>query len=177
MKKITKVALGLCAIKVSLEATKYISKKWGSGKMSDYIERLEVAAIEMVGKGIEAGKEIAVSKINANKEIKNINVSAEKEIKVNENDTESKESEKILNIIEELSKDNENGKNDRLIQDFYKLLANKQDDKRKIKQEKEKTERDREKTKRTELIVGGVMGGIAITGIVFLVHECINNYA
>ena len=38
MNKLTKIALGLCAVKVGIETTKYISGKWGNGKMKKNIE-------------------------------------------------------------------------------------------------------------------------------------------
>ena len=55
MNKLTKIALGLCAVKVGIETTKYISGKWGNGKMKKNIENAQIAianAIEEVGKEV-----------------------------------------------------------------------------------------------------------------------------
>ena len=123
MNKLTKIALGLCAVKVGIETTKYISGKWGNGKMKKYIEDAQIAVAGVI---VELGEEV-VKQFGECTKLKEETKRQEQE--------NSRESEKqIIEIIARLTEDNENGKNDESIKFYENLLSQKQkakDDERK----------------------------------------------
>ena len=99
MNKLTKIALGLCAVKIGIETTKYISGKWGNGKMKKYIEDAQIA---VAGAIVELGEEV-VKQFGECTKLKEETKRQEQE--------NSRESEKqIIEIIARLTEDNENGK-------------------------------------------------------------------
>ena len=71
MNKLTKIALGLCVAKVGIETTKYISGKWGNGKMKKNIENAQIA----IANAIEEDNQI--TNINALFEGQDISINLE----------------------------------------------------------------------------------------------------
>ena len=146
MNRSTKIALGLCAVKVALEATKYISKKWGNGEMKKDIEKFEKYVIDFANTKVEAVRETIKQVGVAGTEIaKQTGECARLKEK---NDRESEK--EIIETIERLRKDNENRKNDEGIKFYEKLLLQKQ----------------KEKAKQKEMYMKYSLGAIAITGVV-----------
>ena len=146
MNKLTKIALGLCAVKVGIETTKYISGKWGNGKMKKDIEKFEKYVIDFANTKVEAVRETIKQVGVAGTEIaKQTGECARLKEK---NDRESEK--EIIETIERLRKDNENRKNDEGIKFYEKLLLQKQ----------------REKAKQKEMYMKYGLGAIAITGVV-----------
>ena len=146
MNRSTKIVLGLCAVKVALEATKYISKKWGNGEMKKDIEKFEKYVIDFANTKVEAVRETIKQVGVAGTEIaKQAGECARLKEK---NDRESEK--EIIETIERLRKDNENRKNDEGIKFYEKLLLQKQ----------------KEKAKQKEMYMKYGLGAIAITGVV-----------
>ena len=147
MNRSTKIALGLCAVKVGLEVTKYISEKWGTGEMKKDIEKFEKYVIDFANTKVEAVRETIKQVGVAGTEIaKQAGECARLKEKNN------RESEKeIIETIERLRKDNENGINDKGIEYFEKLLLEKQ---------------KQQKAKQKEMYMRYGLGAIAITGVV-----------
>ena len=147
MNKSTKIALGLCAVKVGLEVTKYISEKWGNGEMKKDIEKFEKYVIDFANTKVEAVRET----------IKQVGVAGTEIAKqtgecARLKEQNNRESEKeIIETIERLRKDNENGINDKGIEYFEKLLLEKQ---------------KQQKAKQKEMYMRYGLGAIAITGVV-----------
>ena len=172
MNKLTKIALGLCAVKVGLETTKYISGKWGNGKMKKYIEDAQIA---VAGAIAELGKEVVkqFGAVNV-EEVKQYGESERQEQK------DDRESEKqIIETIERLRKDNEDGRNDEDIEFFKNLLLEKQKarEERNDRREKEETEKRkaREKARKREMYMNYGLGGIVFIGTALLVREVVRN--
>ena len=174
MNKLTKITLGLCVVKVGIETTKYISGKWGNGKMKKNIENIEKAMADAVsGVGKEAVKQFGAADVE---EVKQYGESGRQEQK------DDRESEKqIIETIERLTKDNENGKNDKGIEFFENLLLEKQKarEERNKRKEKEETEKRkaREKARKREMYMnyGFGLGGIVFIGTALLAREVIKN--
>ena len=146
MNKLTKIALGLCVVKVGIETTKYISGKWGNGKMKKDIEKFEKYVIDFANTKVEAVRETIKQVGVAGTEIaKQTGECARLKEK---NDRESEK--EIIETIERLRKDNENRKNDEGIKFYEKLLLQKQ----------------KEKAKQKEMYMKYGLGAIAITGVV-----------
>ena len=146
MNKLTKIALGLCAVKIGIETTKYISGKWGNGKMKKDIEKFEKYVIDFANTKVEAVRETIKQVGVAGTEIaKQTGECARLKEK---NDRESEK--EIIETIERLRKDNENRKNDEGIKFYEKLLLQKQ----------------KEKAKQKEMYMKYGLGAIAITGVV-----------
>ena len=147
MNRSTKIALGLCAVKVGLEVTKYISEKWGNGEMKKDIEKFEKYVIDFANTKVEAVRETIKQVGAAGTEIaKQTGECARLKEK---NDRESEK--EIIETIERLRKDNENGINDKGIEYFEKLLLEKQ---------------KQQKAKQKEMYMRYGLGAIAITGVV-----------
>ena len=153
MNKLTKITLGLCAVKVGIETTKYISGKWGNGKMKKYIEDAQIA---VAGAIVELGEEVVKQFGECTK--------SKEETKRQEQEN-SRESEKqIIEIIARLTEDNENGKNDESIKFYENLLSQKQ-----------KAKDDERKERVIENCMHTGLCAIAITGAVLIVREVIKN--
>lgn len=164
MNKSTKIALGLCAVKVALEATKYISKKWGNGEMKKDIEKFEKYVIDFANTKVEAVRETIKQVGAAGTEIAK---QAGECARLKEQN--NRESEKqIIETIERLIKDNEDGENDEGIKFYEKLLLEKQ------KENDRKT-----KAKEKEMYMKYGFGAIAIigvvTGVVWVAREAIRS--
>ena len=186
MNKLTKIALGLCAVKVGLETTKYISGKWGNGKMKKNIENAQIAianAIEEVGKevakqvgavGTEMAKQFG-ERTKTKEETKRQAIKQEQE-----NNRQSRESEKqIIETIEELRKDNENEKNDEGIEFYEKLLLEERKARTEAETEERKARLKAEDDERKERVmekwmIAGLCGA-AIAGVVVITSEAIRN--
>ena len=143
MNKSTKIALGLCAVKVALEATKYISKKWGNGEMKKDIEKFEKYVIDFANTKVEAVRETIKQVGAAGTEIAKQTGECARLKEQNNRESEKE----IIETIEKLRKDNENEKNDEGIKFYENLLLQ--------KQQKEK-----------EMYMRYGLGAIAITGVV-----------
>ena len=157
MNKLTKIALGLCVAKVGIETTKYISGKWGNGKMKKNIENIEKAMADAVsGVGKEAVKQFGAADVE---EVKQYGESERQEQK---NDRESEK--EIIETIERLTKDNENGKNDESIKFYENLLLQKQ-----------KAKDDERKERVIENCMHTGLCAIAIAGAVLIGREIIRN--
>ena len=147
MNKSTKIALGLCAVKVALEATKYISKKWGNGEMKKDIEKFEKYVIDFANTKVEAVRETIKQVGAAGTEIAKQTGECARLKEQNNRESEKE----IIETIERLRKDNENGINDKGIEYFEKLLLEKQ---------------KQQKAKQKEMYMRYGLGAIAITGVV-----------
>ena len=147
MNKSTKIALGLCAAKVALEATKYISKKWGNGEMKKDIEKFEKYVIDFANTKVEAVRETIKQVGAAGTEIAKQTGECARLKEQNNRESEKE----IIETIERLRKDNENGINDKGIEYFEKLLLEKQ---------------KQQKAKQKEMYMRYGLGAIAITGVV-----------
>ena len=147
MNRSTKIALGLCAVKVALEATKYISKKWGNGEMKKDIEKFEKYVIDFANTKVEAVRETIKQVGAAGTEIAKQTGECARLKEQNNRESEKE----IIETIERLRKDNENGINDKGIEYFEKLLLEKQ---------------KQQKAKQKEMDMRDGLGAIAITGVV-----------
>ena len=147
MNRSTKIALGLCAVKVALEATKYISKKWGNGEMKKDIEKFEKYVIDFANTKVEAVRETIKQVGAAGTEIAKQTGECARLKEQNNRESEKE----IIETIERLRKDNENGINDKGIEYFEKLLLEKQ---------------KQQKAKQKEMYMRYGLGAIAITGVV-----------
>ena len=147
MNKSTKIALGLCAVKVGLEVTKYISEKWGNGEMKKDIEKFEKYVIDFANTKVEAVRETIKQVGAAGTEIAKQTGECARLKEQNNRESEKE----IIETIERLRKDNENGINDKGIEYFEKLLLEKQ---------------KQQKAKQKEMYMRYGLGAIAITGVV-----------
>ena len=147
MNKSTKIALGLCAVKVALEVTKYISEKWGTGEMKKDIEKFEKYVIDFANTKVEAVRETIKQVGAAGTEIAKQTGECARLKEQNNRESEKE----IIETIERLRKDNENGINDKGIEYFEKLLLEKQ---------------KQQKAKQKEMYMRYGLGAIAITGVV-----------
>ena len=147
MNKSTKIALGLCAVKVGLEVTKYISEKWGTGEMKKDIEKFEKYVIDFANTKVEAVRETIKQVGAAGTEIAKQTGECARLKEQNNRESEKE----IIETIERLRKDNENGINDKGIEYFEKLLLEKQ---------------KQQKAKQKEMYMRYGLGAIAITGVV-----------
>ena len=153
MNKLTKIALGLCAVKVGIETTKYISGKWGNGKMKKYIEDAQIA---VAGAITELGKEVVKQSGECTK--------AKEETKRQEQENNRESEKQIIEIIARLTEDNENGKNDESIKFYENLLLQKQ-----------KAKDDERKERVIENCMHTGLCAIAIAGAVLIGREIIIN--
>ena len=153
MNKLTKIALGLCAVKVGIETTKYISGKWGNGKMKKYIEDAQIA---VAGAIAELGKEVIKQSGECTK--------AKEETKRQEQENNRESEKQIIEIIARLTEDNENGKNDESIKFYENLLLQKQ-----------KAKDDERKERVIENCMHTGLCAIAIAGAVLIGREIIRN--
>ena len=147
MNRSTKIALGLCAVKVGLEVTKYISEKWGNGEMKKDIEKFEKYVIDFANTKVEAVRETIKQVGAAGTEIAKQTGECARLKEQNNRESEKE----IIETIERLRKDNENGINDKGIEYFEKLLLEKQ---------------KQQKAKQKEMYMRYGLGAIAITGVV-----------
>lgn len=153
MNKLTKIALGLCAVKVGIETTKYISGKWGNGKMKKYIEDAQIAVAGAIS---ELGKEVVKQSGECTK--------AKEETKRQEQENNRESEKQIIEIIARLTEDNENGKNDESIKFYENLLLQKQ-----------KAKDDERKERVIENCMHTGLCAIAIAGAVLIGREIIRN--
>lgn len=164
MNKLTKIALGLCVAKVGIETTKYISGKWGNGKMKKNIENAQIAianAIEEVGK--EVAKQVGAVGTEMAKQSGEC-TKAKEETKRQEQENNRESEKQIIEIIARLTEDNENGKNDESIKFYENLLLQKQ-----------KAKDDERKERVIENCMHTGLCAIAIAGAVLIGREIIRN--
>ena len=173
MNKSTKIALGLCAVKVGLEVTKYISEKWGNGEMKKDIEKFEKYVIDFANTKVEAVRETIKQVGAAGTEIAKQTGECARLKEQNNRESEKE----IIETIERLRKDNEDGKNDEDIEFFKNLLLEKQKtrEERNNRREKEETEKRkaREKAREREMYMNYGLGAIVFIGTALLVREAI----